>query len=105
AAVLGLVRIRREDAIQHGHLVRVDAAGALAPELTRALRGALERGEIAEARDAADEARRLDPDRLADRHDERHRVEQLGAVRGRLDAGREAVVLDADAHAAHARAG
>src|SRR5262249_42774486 len=93
---------RREDAIQHRHLVRVDAAGTLAPELTRPLGRGLERREIAEARDAPDEAGRFDPDCLADRYEKRHRVEQLGAVGRRLDAERQAVILDAHAHAAYA---
>ena len=57
--VLDLRGIGREDAVQHGHLVGMDAARALAAELARALGRLLEDGEVAESRDAADEARRL----------------------------------------------
>ena len=54
--------------------------------------------EVAEARDAADEPGGLDADGLADGDQVGDRVEQLDAVRRRLDAQLEAVVLDADAH-------
>ena len=96
--VLHLGGIRREHAVQHGHLVGMDAAGALAAELARALGGPLEGGEVAKSRDAADEAGGLHADGLADRHQTGDRVEQLEAVGRGLDAQLQAVVLDADAH-------
>ena len=59
---------------------------------------ALECAEVAKARDAAHEPRRLDARGLRDGDHPRDGVQQLDPVRRRLDAQLEAVVLDAHAH-------
>src|SRR5262245_883684 len=81
AGVLHLGGIGREDPVENGDLVGMDAARTLAAELPRALGGLLEDGEIAEFRDAAHEARGLHPHDLADGDQVRDGVEELDAVR------------------------
>src|SRR5438132_10484893 len=76
----------------------MDTSGAETAQLARTLGGALEHADLAESCDAADETCRRDARGLADRHDRRHRIQELRAVRRRLHAELETVVLDADAH-------
>src|SRR5499425_1611996 len=92
ARVLHLGGIGREDPVENGDLVGMDAARPFTAELARALGGLLEDGEIAEARDAAHQPRGLDADDLAYGDEMRHGIHELDAVRRWLHPQLEAVI-------------